>query len=125
MLLALLACALMACSMLPRKWTRQTRFGSDDLNVDNPVVKIHAIHQIVDRKDLETIPKLIDLMADDDTSVRDNAYWGVTQLAGRDRPTPETPVFHHYDSPELRAEIVSGWKRWDELRRAAQPEAQK
>jgi hypothetical protein len=108
--------ALASCSILPRSWTRRTELGAADLQVDNPVVKIRALHQLVGRHDGASLPRIIELMGDEDASVRGNAYWAVTQLTGLEQPTPETPEFNPFDPPEARERIIGDWRHWLEGR---------
>lgn len=118
---------LSACSALPRSWTRRSHFGADDLLSENPVYQIQAIRAVVEEQDQSQIPILLKIMIDGEASVRENAFWGLTQLTGLRKPasylnspsdgnqasTPEkaapVPRYHSYDSLEERRAAVKAW----------------
>jgi hypothetical protein len=100
---------LLSCSILPRSWTRKTHYSAADLHSENPVIQIKAIHEAVTEKDLTQVLELIQLMLHEEPSVRSQAYWGVTQLTGLQRPSPDGAEYHYYDPKEDRARVVQDW----------------
>jgi len=103
---------LSSCSALPRSWTRKTHFESADLLSENPVYQVQAIRAAVDSRDQAQLPVLLQLMLEGEPSVRENAYWGMTQLTGLNSP-PGSPIeYHSYDSGEERRVAVHSWRSY-------------
>ena len=109
-LLVLLSALLVSCSILPRSWRRKEHFPPDYLQSENPVEQVKAIHQIVDEKNLQYVGSLIDLMMSEEPSVRNHAYWGVTELTGKIKPDSSEVVYHYYDTKEARQKSVESWR---------------
>ena len=106
---------LSSCSALPRSWTRKTHFGSGDLLSENPLHQVRAIQAVVENQDKSQIPALLKLMIEGEPSVRENAYWGTTQLTGLTKPPgDETSEYHSYDSIEERRGAVDSWRKYCE-----------
>lgn len=103
---------LTACSILPRNWRRKSHFPPQELRSEDPVHQIRAIHEVVENHDLKQVPILFDLMLIDEPSVRNHAYWGVTQLTGLEKPENTKLMYHYYDQLEERKKAVETWRSY-------------
>ncbi|MEO5970944.1 MAG: HEAT repeat domain-containing protein [Bdellovibrionia bacterium] len=105
---------LSSCSLLPRSWTRKTRFDNEDLLSENPVHQVRAIRAVVEKHDQSQIPTLFKLMIEGEPTVRENACWATTELMGNKKQAGEMSEYHSYDSLEERKASVKSWtKYWE------------
>ncbi|MHC4618872.1 MAG: HEAT repeat domain-containing protein [Planctomycetota bacterium] len=78
--------------------------GVSDLEDPNPTVRIMAIKWAGDNKVSSAVPALVDLLEDEDPSVRFYAIEGLERITGKD---------HGYDyraGPSQRAAAVKRWR---------------
>ena len=80
------------------------KMGLSDLDNPNPTVRIMAIKWAGDNKASSAIPQLVDLLQDEDTSVRFFAIEALRRITGTDNG------YHYKASPQLRAEAVERWR---------------
>ena len=113
-LLVLSVLLTMSCSVLPRSWTRQSSFGIKDLHSDNPITQVKAIQGVKNRGEKKAVPDLIQLLKDDDPSVRDNAYLALVRITGLEKPNFDSPDYHFFDSAPERNKAADAWSiYWD------------
>ena len=77
-----------------------------DLGSPNPTVRIMAIKWAGDNKVSAAVPQLVNLLQDEDPSVRFYAIEGLRRITGTD---------HGYDyktAPHIRAEAVKRWRNF-------------
>ena len=74
--------------------------GLSDLDSPNPAVRIMAIKWAGDNKVSSAIPRLVDLLHDEDTSVRFFAIEALRRITGTNN------AYDYKAGPQLRAEAV-------------------
>ena len=79
------------------------KIGLSDLDSPNPVVRIMAIKWAGDINVFFSLPRLVDLLYDEDTSVRFFAIEALRRITGTDNG------YDYKASPQLRAEAVERW----------------
>lgn len=77
-----------------------------DLDSPNPAVRIMAIKWAGDNKASSAIPRLVDFLQDEDTSVRFFAIEALRRITGTDNG------YDYKASPQLRAEAVERWREF-------------
>jgi len=77
-----------------------------DLDSPNPVVRIMAIKWAGDSKASSAIPRLVDFLHDEDTSVRFFAIEALRRITGTNSG------YDYKASPQLRAEAVERWREF-------------
>jgi hypothetical protein len=82
------------------------KMGLSDLNNPNPTVRIMAIKWAGDNKVSSAIPQLVDLLQDEDTSVRFFAIEALQRITGTDNG------YDYKAGPQLRAEAVERWREF-------------
>lgn len=107
-----LCIVLISCSALPRSWRRKNHFPPEYLRSENPVEQVKAIHELVENSDKQHMPQLFDLMLNEEPSVRNHAFWGVTQLTGVEKPINTNIMYHYYDSVAEREKAVESWREY-------------
>jgi hypothetical protein len=110
-----------SCSILPRSWTRKTHVDSKDLRSENPVHQVKAIRTIVENHENSQIPDLLNIMVEGEPTVREYAYWGITQLSGPNPISRTGPQYHSYDSLEERQSAVEDLRKYLDIQGQPQP----
>ncbi len=82
------------------------KMGLSDLDSPNPAVRIMAIKWAGDNKVLSAVPRLVELLQDEDTSVRFFAIEALERITGRNNG------YDYKASPQLRAEAVERWREF-------------
>jgi hypothetical protein len=82
------------------------KIQADDLNDPNPTIKILAAKWAGDNKDTSTIPQLVDLLGDEDTSVRFYAIAALKEITGTDNG------FDYKSGPAVRAKAIDRWRQY-------------
>jgi hypothetical protein len=82
------------------------KMGLSDLESPNPAVRIMAIKWAGDNKVLSALPRLVDFLHDEDTSVRFFAIEALQRITGTDNG------YDYKASPQLRAEAVERWREF-------------
>ena len=77
-----------------------------DLDNPNPTVRIMAIKWAGDNKVLSAVPSLVDLLNDEDTSVRFFAIEALWRITGTNNG------YDYKASPDLRAEATERWSEF-------------
>ena len=77
-----------------------------DLDSPNPAVRIMAIKWAGDSKASSAVPRLVDFLHDEDTSVRFFAIEALRRITGTDNG------YDYKASPQLRAEAVECWREF-------------
>lgn len=96
--------------MLPQSWTRQTKFSSEDLRSENPIIKIKALRQFVKHNRLKEIPYIINMLQNnDDEAVANQANWALKEFAknnGHPNEQLTKRLIAHKDSQQ------NFWLKW-------------
>ena len=79
------------------------KIGLSDLDNPNPAVRLMAIKWAGDNKESSAIPQLVELLHDEDTSVRFFAIEALQRITGTNNG------YDYKASPQLRAEAVDRW----------------
>ena len=82
------------------------KFGLSDLEDPNPRIRIMAIKWAGENKVSAAVPRLVDLLQDEDLSVRFYSICALNRITGTD---------HGYDykaAPHLRAAAVKRWREF-------------
>ena len=79
------------------------KIGLSDLESPNPAVRIMAIKWAGDNKATSAIPRLVDFLQDEDTSVRFFAIEALRRITGTDNG------YDYKAGPKLRADAVERW----------------
>ncbi len=82
------------------------KMGLSDLDSPNPAVRIMAIKWAGDNKASSAIPRLVDFLHDEDTSVRFFAIEALRRITGTNNG------YDYKASPQLRAEAVERWREF-------------
>jgi hypothetical protein len=90
--------------------TSYREVGLSELESPDPTVRIMAVKWAGDNKVSSAVPQMVDLLQDEDVSVRFYAIEGLRRITGTD---------HGYDykaAPPQRAAAVKRWREFLELR---------
>ena len=82
------------------------KIGLSDLENPNPAVRIMAIKWAGDNKVSSAIPRLVDFLHDEDSSVRFFAIEALQRITGTDNG------YDYKARPQLRAEAVERWREF-------------
>jgi hypothetical protein len=82
------------------------KIGLSDLDSPNPAVRIMAIKWAGDNKASSAIPRLVDFLNDEDTSVRFFAIEALRRITGTNNG------YDYKARPQLRAEAVERWREF-------------
>ena len=82
------------------------KIGLSDLDSPNPAVRVVAIKWAGDNKISSAIPRLVDFLHDEDSSVRFFAIEALQRITGTDNG------YDYKASPKLRAEAVERWREF-------------
>ena len=88
----------------------------EDLQAEDPSVRIKAAVRAGQIKDPGAVPYLVDRLTDSEVDVRLFAIVSLEKITG------QRMGYHVYDPPAQQAEAVDRWRKWLATRRAA-PEA--
>jgi hypothetical protein len=77
-----------------------------DLDSPNPAVRVMAIKWAGDSKESLAVPRLVDFLQDEDTSVRFFAIEALRRITGTDNG------YDYKASPRLRAQAVERWREF-------------
>jgi hypothetical protein len=82
------------------------KMGLSDLESPNPAVRIMAIKWAGDNKVSSAVPQLVDLLQDEDGSVRFYAIEGLRRITGTDNG------YDYKADPQQRAAAVERWREF-------------
>lgn len=82
------------------------KIGLSDLDSPNPAVRIMAIKWAGDNKASSAIPRLVDFLQDEDTSVRFFTIEALWRITGTNNG------YDYKARPQLRAEAVERWREF-------------
>ena len=82
------------------------KIGLSDLDNPNPAVRIMAIKWAGDNKASSAIPRLVDFLQDEDTSVRFFTIEALWRITGTNNG------YDYKARPQLRAEAVERWREF-------------
>jgi DNA polymerase IIIc chi subunit len=82
------------------------KMGLSDLDSPNPAVRVMAIKWAGDNKVSSAVPRLVELLQDEDPSVRFFAIEALERITGTNNG------YDYKDSPQQRAEAVERWREF-------------
>jgi hypothetical protein len=82
------------------------KMGLSDLDDPNPTIRIMAVKWAGDNKVQSAVPRLVELLQDEDESVRFYAIEGLRRITGTDNG------YDYKAGPQRRAEAVERWRQY-------------
>lgn len=93
--------AVAAAGCAPEKPSLYTR-----LQDENPAVRLQAVHEAGNAKDVKAVPYLVDRLTDSDADVRMFAILALERITG------QTHGYKYFAAPRERKDAADRWRKW-------------